>query len=82
MFENYIRNARTGRYKIMWYIAAHDKKQPSIVDDGSSDGGNALPSNASTEPLVSLSVTFDLIDCWLKCFDHNHIKTTICTMKL
>ena len=43
VFENYIKNARTDRYKLMCYIGAHEKHQPSIVDDGISGGGNALP---------------------------------------
>ena len=74
MFENYIRNARTDRYKLVCYIYANEKHNPSIFDDGSSGGGNELTSNATTEALVSLSATFDLIDCWLKFFDHNYIE--------
>ena len=26
------------------------------------------------EALVSLSATFDIIDCWIKCFDKNYIE--------
>ena len=66
MFENYIRNEITNRYKIMCYIGAHYEQKPSSVDEGSSGSGNALPSNATTEALVSLSETFDFINCWLK----------------
>ena len=57
----------------MCSIYAHEKHHPSILDDGSSGGGNALPSNATTESLVSLSATFDFIDCWLRFFYHNYI---------
>ena len=51
MFENYIKNARTDEYKIMCSIDAHEKNQPLIANDGSSGGGNTLPSNATTDML-------------------------------
>ena len=63
VFENYIINARTDRYKIMCYIDAHEKEHPSIVDDGISGGGNTLPSDATIEALASLSLTFGFINC-------------------
>ena len=50
----------------MCSIYAHEKQHPSFVDDGSSVGGNALPTNPTTKALVSLSATIDFIDCWLK----------------
>ena len=50
--KKYIRNARTDIYNIMCYIYAHDKQQPSSVDDVSSGGGNTLPSNSTTEALA------------------------------
>ena len=74
MFENYIRNAITDRYKLMCYIDAHEKQQPSFVNDIIRGGGNVLPSNATTEALVSLSATFDFIHCWIKCFGHNYLE--------
>ena len=40
VFEKYIINARTERYKIMCSIDEHEKHQPSYIDDGSSNGGN------------------------------------------
>ena len=43
VFEKYIRNARTDRYNIMCHIDAHDKKQPSSVDDGISSGDKSIP---------------------------------------
>ena len=38
----YVINARTGRYKLMCYIDAHEKEPPSSVDDGISGGDKAL----------------------------------------
>ena len=73
VFENYIRNSRTDRYKLMCYIDAHDKHLPLSVDDGISGGVNALPSNEKTKAIVSLSATIYFIDCWLKCFDQNYL---------
>ena len=66
MFEKYIRNARNYRYNIMCYIGAHEKQQPSYVDDGSSGGGKAISPNSTTEALYSLGAAFDFNDCWLK----------------
>ena len=43
MFEEFIRNARTGRYNIMCYIDAHERNNPSEHDYGSSGGGYPLP---------------------------------------
>ena len=66
----------------MCFIDEHEKQQPSSVDDGSSGVGNKLPSNATTEELVSLSATFDFIDYWLRYFGHNYLETPIRTLKL
>ena len=71
--EKYITKARTDRYNIMCYIDAHKKKHPSSVDNDRSGGGNALPSNFTTDTLASICINFDFIDCWLKWFDHNYI---------
>ena len=49
VFEIYIRNSITDRYKIMCSIDAHGKQHTSSVDDGISGGGNLLPSNFTTE---------------------------------
>ena len=51
VFEKYIRNARTNRYNLMCYIDADEKQQPLYVDNGSSGGGKAIPSNLTTEAL-------------------------------
>ena len=50
----------------MYSIDAHEKQQPSSVNDDSSGDGNALPSNLTTEALISLGATIDFIDCWIK----------------
>ena len=50
----------------MCYIGAHEKQQPSYVDDGSSGGGKAIPPNLTTEAIYSLGAAFDFNDCWLK----------------
>ena len=74
VFENYILNVRTDIYTLFCSIDAHEKHQQSNVYYGSSGCGNVLPSNATTEALVSLSETFDFIYCWLEFFDHNYIE--------
>ena len=56
----------------MCSIDAHDKQQPSSVDDGLNSGDNALPSNLTTEALYSLGATFDFIDCGIKCFNKKY----------
>ena len=68
----YTRNARTDRYNFICSIDAHEKQQLSCVDDSSSGGGNAIPSNLTTEVLYSLRATFDLIDRRIKGYDQNY----------
>ena len=58
----------------MWSIDAYEKYQPSSFDDYISGGGNALPSNLTTEALVLLSATMDFIDCWIKCLEKNSLE--------
>ena len=74
VFEEYVRNERTDRYNIMCYIDAHEKNQQSYIDDVSSGGGNVLPSNSTTEALVSLSATIYFVDCWLKWLEQNSLE--------
>ena len=45
VFGKYTRTTRTDKCNIMCSIDAHEKQQPSSVDDGRSGGGNALSSN-------------------------------------
>ena len=54
VFEEFIINARTDRYNLMCSIDAHGKHKPSYFGDSSSGGCNALPSNSTTETLISL----------------------------
>ena len=48
VFENYIINERTDRFKLICYIDAHEKHHTAFVYADSSGGGNALPSNMTT----------------------------------
>ena len=73
MFENYTKSERADIYKLICSIDAHEKQKPSSVNYIRSSDGNALPSNVTTEALVSLSETFYSIDYWLKCFDCNYL---------
>ena len=43
VFGEFIRNARTDRYNIMCSIDAHEKENPSPLDDVRSGGGYPLP---------------------------------------
>ena len=49
VFEELFKNARTDRYNLMCSIDAHEKQHLSYIDGGNIGGGNALPSNSSTE---------------------------------
>ena len=74
VFEEFSRSTRTHRYNFMCSIDAHKKQNPSYIDDGNIGGGNVLPSNSTTEALVSLSTNIDLIDCWLKSSEQNSLE--------
>ena len=54
---------------------AHEKKHPSSFGGGSSGGGYVLPSNSTTEALVSLSETINFTDCWLQGLQDNLLDT-------
>ena len=56
----------------MCSIIAHDKQQPTYVDDSISDGGRSISKNATTSALQSLGATLNFIGCWLKHFQHNY----------
>ena len=51
MFDGFIRNDRTDRCNIMCSITAHDKLQPTYVDDAISVIGREIPNNATTAGL-------------------------------
>ena len=58
----------------MCSIDAHEKYHPSYFDYGISGGGNTLPSNSTTEALVSINATINFIDCWLQILEHNFLE--------
>ena len=74
MFEEFIRNARIDRYNLICSIGAHEYKNQSLHDDEISSGGYPIPSSSTTEVLVSLSPTLDLIGCWLQALEHNFLE--------
>ena len=58
----------------MCYIDTHEKQNPSSFHYVISSGGNALPSNSTTEALVSLSETIDFIDFWVQFLEQNLLE--------
>ena len=58
----------------MCYIDAHEKEHLSYFDDDSSCGGCPLPSNSTTDTLVSLGATIDSIGCCLKSLEQSFIE--------
>ena len=72
VFDDFIRNDITYRCNIMCSITAHNKLQPTYVDDASSGGGRAIPKNETTAALESLGATLNFIDFWLKLFHNNY----------
>ena len=52
----------------MCSITAHDKLQPTYVDDTISVGGRAITKNAATTALESIGETLNFINSWLKLF--------------
>ena len=58
----------------MCSIDAHEKYHKPPFNDGSSCGRYALPSNSTTEALVSLSETINLIDFWTQGLEHNSLE--------
>ena len=77
MFEDFIRNDRTDIYHLVCSITAHDRQQPTYVDDERSSGGRTIPNNERTVALKSLVATLIFIDCWLKHFHHNYQEILI-----
>ena len=72
VFDDFIRNDRTDRYNIMCSIPAHDKQQPTCVDDAGSEVVRAIPKNTTTASLESLGATLNFIHSWLKLFRNNY----------
>ena len=50
-FEDFITQARTDRYNIMFYLVAHDRLQTYYKDDESSIGDRAIPNDATVKEL-------------------------------
>ena len=67
---------------ILCVILMHTKNNLSIFDDGSSGSGYVLPSDSTTEALVSLSTTIIFIDCWLQGLEHNSLECYTMYLKL
>ena len=68
VLEYFIRNFGTDRYNIRCYITAHDKQQPTYVNDASSCGGISIPNNETTAALELLGVTLNLLIIFLNTF--------------
>ena len=71
-FEDFITQARTDRYNIIFYLVAYDRLEPYYKDDETSIGARAIPNDATIKTLDSLSATFNFIDIWLKQLCENH----------
>ena len=56
----------------MCSITAHEKQQPTYLDDAKSGSSREIPKNATTASLKQLGATLNFIDCWLKHFRHNY----------
>ena len=55
-------------------LLMHTKQNSSEHDDVVSGGGYPIPSNSTTEELVSLSATIDFIGCCLQALEHNLLE--------
>ena len=66
LLEYFITHAGTDRYNLLWYIVAHDKRQPDHEENESSIGDRLIPKHMTIEPLEALGNTFNFIETWLK----------------
>ena len=57
----------------MCFVDAHTKNNSSEHDDIISGGGYPIPSNSTTEALVSLSATIDFIGFGVQCLERNFL---------
>ena len=64
--EDYITTVRWYIYNIICSIEAHDRDNPTVNDDSSSGGGIPLTPNLTKSALVSLGITLNFIENWLK----------------
>ena len=72
VFEDFIKNTKTNRYILMYSIIAHDKQQPTYVDDERNGGGRPIPNNTTIESLEELVTTLNFIYFWINLFHHNY----------
>ena len=72
LFEDFITQARTDRYNIMWSLVAHEKENSTSSDDESSLGERNVPKKLPTDTLKSLSATLKYIDEWILMFPENY----------
>ena len=72
MFGDFIRYYRTYRCNILCSITAHDKLQPTYVDDSIIVLGRAITKHTTTAAVESLGATLNFIYCCLKLFHNNY----------
>ena len=65
-FEDYVTSARQDKYNLMCSIEAHEVYHPTINYDSSSGGGRPLTFNSKKDVVVSLGLTLNSVDSWLK----------------
>ena len=71
-FEDFITQARTGRYNLMCSLVAHYRLQPDYEDDESIICDKAILNDATIKTLEALGATFNFIDLWLKLLHGNY----------
>ena len=61
LFADFITHAGTDRYNIIFYLVAHDKKQPAYEDEENSIGEKLIPKHVTTEAFEALGDTLSFI---------------------
>ena len=72
MFQDFITHAGTGRYNLICYLVAHDKKLPAYEDDKISIGDSLIPKHVKLEALEQLGATINFIDVWIRVLEDNY----------
>ena len=72
IFEDFITQARTDIYTLMYYLVAHDRLQPYYEYDESSIGDRAIPNDTTIKTLEAYGATFSFIGIWLKLLRENY----------
>ena len=65
-FEDFITQARTYRYNLMFSLVVNDILQLDYKNDESSIGDRAIPDDATIKILEELGATINFIDIWFK----------------